>query len=325
MGITITKTGKALPEFLLTNKELEKMVETDNQWIIDRTGIEERHIAIKESVLDLAASAADIALTGIDRDSIDLLIFATVSPDKLVPCMGSLTKERLGLKNAVTFDVNAACSGFIYGVWIAEALMIKNSFKRALVIGAECLSKITNWQDRNTCIIFGDGAGCALLENNPQKQGILSSFVKNYDDTQKALVCGFEYLKRPFDSESNETDPEDKMYIRMNGTQVFKFAVNAVEEVMNEVLKSAGLSHSDIAYYVPHQANIRIIKAAANKTGQPIEKFQISIGQTGNVSSASVPMALHDLMMSGKVKAGDKIMLMGFGGGLSAGAIIFEV
>ncbi len=325
MGITITKTGKTLPEFVLTNKDLEKMVDTDNQWIIDRTGIEERHIAIKETSVDLASASAEIALTETDRDTIDLLIIATVSPDKLVPCMGSLVKERLGLKNAAAFDVNAACSGFMYGVWVAEALMIKNNFKKALVIGTECLSRITNWEDRNTCIIFGDGAGCALLENNPEKKGILSSFVKNYDDTQKSLVCGFEYLKRPFDTESGETDPDNKMFIRMNGTQVFRFAVNAIEDVMNEVLKAANLSHSDIAYYVPHQANMRIISAAANKTGQPIDKFQISIRQTGNVSAASVPMALHDLMTSGKVKEGDKIMLMGFGGGLSAGALIFEV
>jgi len=324
LGITITRTGKALPEFLLTNYDLEKMVDTENQWIVDRTGIEQRHIAIKESAVDLASAAADIALSGIDRDSIDLLIVATVSPDKLVPCMGSLVKERLGLAKAATFDINAACSGFIYGVWTAEALMIKNNFNRALVIGVECLSRITNWEDRNTCIIFGDGAGCALLEKNDDKKGILSSFVKNYDDTQKSLVCGFEYNKRPFDEDSDGVSI-DKMHIRMNGTQVFRFAVNAIEEVMNEALKLAGLTHSDIAYYVPHQANMRIISAASNKTGQPIEKFQISIRETGNVSAASVPMALHDLMMSGKVKEGDKIMLMGFGGGLSAGALIFEV
>jgi 3-oxoacyl-[acyl-carrier-protein] synthase-3 len=323
LGIEIKGTGKALPEMILTNKDMEKIVETDNQWIVDRTGIENRHVAIEETNLDLASEAALLALGDVDPDTIDLVIISTITPDRLVPSMGSLLKMRLGLTNAIAFDLNAACSGFIFAAWTAEALMKQNNFKRALIIGAECLTRITNWEDRSTCVLFGDGAGAALLEDNPDSPGILSSYIKNYDDPKDVLPCGIEYRKRPFDKEVSE--PIDPMYISMKGQQVFKFAVNALDEVMKETINRANLTYDDIAYFVPHQANMRIINAAAQKTKQPIEKFQISIKDTGNVSSASVPMALYDLMQAGKVKKGDKIMLMGFGGGLSAGAMIFEV
>jgi 3-oxoacyl-[acyl-carrier-protein] synthase-3 len=323
LGIEIKRTGKALPEMILTNKDMEKIVETDNQWIVDRTGIENRHVAIEETNLDLASQAAQLALGDVDPDTIDLVIISTITPDRLVPSMGSLLKMRLGLTNAIAFDLNAACSGFIFAAWTAEALMMQNNFKRALIIGAECLTRITNWEDRSTCVLFGDGAGAALLEDNPGSPGILSSYIKNYDDPKDVLPCGIEYRKRPFDKEVSE--PIDPMYISMKGQQVFKFAVNALDEVMKETINRAGLTYDDISFFVPHQANMRIINAAAQKTKQPIDKFQISIKDTGNVSSASVPMALYDLMETGKVKKGDKIMLMGFGGGLSAGAMIFEV
>ncbi len=323
MGIVIKGTGKSLPEMILTNKDMEKIVETDNQWIVDRTGIENRHVAIEETNLDLASAAAKIAMGDVDPDTIDLVIISTITPDRLVPSMGSLMKMRLGLSNAIAFDLNAACTGFIFAAWTAEALMKQNKFKRALIIGAECLSKITNWEDRTTCVLFGDGAGAALLEDDPDSPGILSSYIKNYDDPKDVLPCGVEYRKRPFDKDISE--PVDPMYISMKGQQVFKFAVNALDVVMQEAINRAGLTYDDIAFFVPHQANMRIINAAAQKTKQPIEKFQISIKDTGNVSSASVPMALYDLMQTGKVNKGDKIMLMGFGGGLSAGAIVYEV
>ena len=322
MGIKIIKTGKALPEYILTNRELEELVDTDNDWIVERTGISNRRVAIKESNLDLSLKAAEMCLKGYDRSKVDLVIVSTITPDKLVPCMGSLLKRDLNLENAIAFDLNAACSGFIYGVWTAEALMKVNNFRSALVIGSECLTRITNWEDRGTCVLFGDGAGCALLERDDNETGIISSFIKNYDDPKEVLACGMEYRKRPFDSEDFSYQP---MLIEMAGTQVFKFAVNAINEVMDNAIKDTGLTYEDIAFFVPHQANMRIINAASQKTGQDITKFQVSIKDTGNVSSASVPMALHDLMVSGKVKKGDKIMLMGFGGGLSAGAIIYEV
>ncbi|MFV0516643.1 MAG: 3-oxoacyl-ACP synthase III family protein [Aminipila sp.] len=331
MGITLKKTGKALPDLIVKNDDINRFVDTNDEWIVARTGIHERRASTKESAVDLAVAASKIALEGENYDDINLVIVATVTPDKIVPSMGALVKRELGLDNAIAFDINTACSGFIYGVWIAEALINNgnvnnaktNVIKKALVIGVERLSRIIDWTDRGTCILFGDGAGAALLESNEEENGILASFVKNYDDTTNSLTCGMEYLKTPFTDE--ERDNPEKQCLSMNGSQVFKFAVNAIGEVMEKTLELAGLTPDDISYYVPHQANSRIISSAAKRFKQPIDKFQISLGETGNVSAASVPMALYDIMETGKIKKGDKIMLMGFGGGLSAGAVIFEV
>jgi len=334
LGITIKHAGKAVPKLVVKNEDLNKFVDTDNEWIVARTGITERRIATSESGLDLAVDAAKIALEGENYEEIGLVIVATVTPDKLVPSMGAMVKRELNLPNAIAFDVNTACSGFIYAIWIAEALMKNgmvnkvngvhtNTINKALIIGVERLSRIVNWTDRGTCILFGDGAGAAVLENNPKEKGILASFVKNYDDTTDSLTCGMEFLKTPFTDE--DLDNPEQQTLSMQGSQVFKFAVNAIGEVMEKSLELAGLTADDIAYYVPHQANLRIISSAAKKFKQPIEKFQISLNETGNVSAASVPMALYDIMNTAKIKKGDKIMLVGFGGGLSAGAVIFEV
>jgi 3-oxoacyl-[acyl-carrier-protein] synthase-3 len=319
LGVTIIGTGKALPELKVDNNKLAELVETDNQWIIDRTGIEARHVATKESGLDLAVAAAEEALGDIDKSSIGLLVVATVTPDMLVPSMGALVKKAMGLENAIAYDINAACSGFIYGLWNVEALMKTHGIKRAMVIGVERLSRITNWEDRGTCILFGDGAGCAVLELSEEKAGIICSFVKNYDDVTDSLTCGMDYRKIPF-----AEDEDNDMFLKMNGTQVFRFAVGAIGEVMDAVLQKSGIKADDVKYYVPHQANMRIILSAAQRMKQPLEKFQVNIQTTGNVSAASIPMALADLMKSGKVEPGDKIMLVGFGGGLTAGAVLFE-
>lgn len=319
MGVVLLATGKALPELKVENQKLTELVETDNQWIIERTGIESRNIATSETGLDLAVAAAQDALGDMDKASIGLVLVATVSPDMLVPSMGALVKRALGLENAIAYDVNAACSGFIYGLWNAEALMKTHGIKRALVIGVERLSRITNWEDRGTCILFGDGAGCAVLELSEQKTGILSSFVKNYDDVTNCLTVDMQYRNTPF-----ADDGVKEPYIKMNGTQVFRFAVGAIGEVMDAVLQKAGVKADDVKFYVPHQANMRIIQSAAQRMKQPLEKFQVNIKNTGNVSAASIPMALADLMKSGKVHSGDKIMLVGFGGGLTAGAVLFE-
>lgn len=327
MGVVIKGLGKSVPELVVTNSDLEKMIDTDSNWIIERTGIEERRVSKGEKALDLAAAAAREALGDTDYDSIELVIVATVTPDMLVPSMGALVKRELKLNNAIAFDINTACSGFIYATWMAESLM-KNGFtpnantnqiKRALVIGVERLSRIVDWTDRGTCILFGDGAGAAILEIDNNQDGIISSYIKNYDDDADSLICGMEYIKTPYTEES-----EIGQYLQMNGTRVFKFAVNAVGEVMDEALKKAGLKADDISHYIPHQANMRIISTAAQRFNQPLEKFQVSIDRTGNVSAASVPMAMHDIYESGKIKAGDLVMLVGFGGGLSAGAIIYR-
>lgn len=344
MGIEIIGTGKALPALSVDNERLATMVETDNQWIIERTGIESRYVSTQETGLSLAAAAAREALgwtdggwvreeekaAGIDPESIDLVLVATCSPDKLVPAMASMVKLELGLPNAVAFDINIACSGFVYSSVVAESMMkagllsgksfsTANSVKRALVIGVERLSRIVNWEDRGTCILFGDGAGAALYQLSETNPGILGSVLKNYDDVNNTLTCGLEYLKTPWAEDIPET-----MFLKMHGTQVFRFAVNAVTEMMEQVLADTGFTPDDVDFYVPHQANMRIIKHAAQKFNQPLEKFQVNIQTTGNTSAASIPMALADLMNSGKVKKGDKILMVGFGGGLSAGAILYQ-
>jgi 3-oxoacyl-[acyl-carrier-protein] synthase-3 len=319
LGVAIISTGKALPELKVGNQKLTELVETDNKWIIERTGIESRHIATKETGLDLASAAAKEALGDMDRDSVGLLIVATVTPDALVPSMACMVKRALGLENAVAYDINAACSGFVYGLWNAEALMKTHNIRRAMIVGVERLSRITNWEDRKTCVLFGDGAGASVLELMDGKAGILASFAKNYDDVNDSLTCGMEYLKTPF-----ADDGEQNQYLRMSGTKVFRFALGAIDDVVEAVLQKAGVHPDDVKYYVLHQANMRIIKSASQRMNQPIEKFQVNIRTTGNVSAASIPMALTDLMKSGKVRSGDKILLAGFGGGLTAGAILFE-
>lgn len=329
MGVTIKGLGKCLPEKVVTNDDIADLVDTDHTWIIERTGIEQRHIATTESGTDLACKAAEEALqeSGAEKDEIGLVLVATVTPDDMVPVTSAQVKRRLGLEHAVAFDINAACSGFMYGLWTAEALM-KNgmmpgantkAIKKALVIGVERLSRIINWEERSSCILFGDGAGAAVLDHDPQQPGILSTYVKNYDDHRGVLTCGKEYHETPF-----WKDEEKAQHLSLRGKSVFRFAVNSIEEVTKAALERADLTLDDIDWFVPHQANGRIMAAAAQRLDQPIEKFQISISKSANVSSASIPMALYDLAKTGKMKKGDKIAVMGFGGGLCAAAAIIQ-
>lgn len=326
MGTGIIGLGKYLPAKVVTNDDIADLVNTDHQWIIERTGIEQRHIATTETGVDMACRAAEEAMVGFDPESIGLVLVATVTPDDMVPVSSAQVKRRLGLTNAIAFDLNAACSGFMYGLWTAESLM-NNGFvpdvhsmkiERALVIGVERLSRITNWNERSSCILFGDGAGAAVLERNGLP-GILSTFVKNYDDEKGVLTCGKTYQTIPF-----WEDEEKRQHLALRGKPVFKFAVHSIEEVITEALKKAELTLDEIDWFVPHQANKRIIMAAAERLNQPIEKFQVSIEQSANVSSASIPMALYDLHKTGKIKRGDKVAVMGFGGGLCAAAAILE-
>ena len=323
MGVKIIGVGKCLPEKVITNEDISKFVDTNDEWIVERTGISQRHVATTESSLDLAANAAEKALEGIDRDSVGLVIVATITPDHVTPSMSAEVKKALGLDNAAAFDINAACSGFVYGLWIAESLMkttcVKEGVDKALVIGTERLTRITNWADRETCILFGDGAGAAVLENSSEDRGILSSFIKNYDDVKEVIKCKANYINSPFWEDDLTPQP-----LYMRGKSVFRFAVNAIDEVLSGSLERVGLTYDDVDWFVLHQANARILKSAAQRIKQPLEKFQISIGESGNVSSATVPMALYDLKQTGKMKKGDIIALAGFGGGLCAAAAIVE-
>lgn len=323
MGVKIIGVGKCLPEKVITNEDISQFVDTNDEWIVERTGISQRHIATTESSLDLAANAAEKALEGVDRNSVGLVIVATITPDHVTPSMSAEVKKALKLENAVAFDINAACSGFVYGLWIAESLMntsaTGSNANKALVIGTERLTRITNWADRETCILFGDGAGAAVLEKNDQDRGILSTFIKNYDDDKEVIKCKANYIRAPF-----WDDDLTPMPLYMRGRSVFRFAVNAIEEVLGGALEKAGLVYDDVDWFVLHQANERILKSAAGRIKQPIEKFQISIAESGNVSSATVPMALYDLKQTGKMKKGDIVALAGFGGGLCAASAIVE-
>ena len=328
MGIGIIGIGKKLADNIITNEDLCEMTGTTSEWIIERTGITERRVATTQTSLDLAVEATKEALEGIDYDSIDLVIVATCTPDMLVPSMGSLVKTHLGLKNAIVFDLNSACSGFVYAFWTAESLMnasfqkIGRKINRAIVIGSERVSRIADWGDKGNCILFGDGAGAVVLEQREGETGVITTFIKNYDDVNQALYCGMEYEPNPFAADEGNAQ---RTTLKMRGRHVFKFAVNAVNEVMEQVLQYADMDADEVDFYVPHQANLRIIKSAAAKFKQPLSKFQINIDTTGNVSAASIPMALYDAVKEGKIKKGNTIMMVGFGGGLSAGAILLKM
>lgn len=327
LGVGMISAGKKLASNIVTNEDLCRMMDTSDEWIVERTGVHERCIATTEKSLDLALAAAEEALIGVERGSIDLVIVATCTPDMLVPSMSSLVKMRLGLDNAAVFDLNSACSGFVYALWAAESIMEMSvtrpgaRINRSLVIGSERISRIADWEDRKSCILFGDGAGCAVLERRDGETGIIASYFKNYDDVNEALWCGMEYKPNPFSS----SEESKRMKVRMSGTQVFKFAVNAVNEVMDKTLEYAGMTADDVDFFIPHQANLRIIRAAAHRFEQPLEKFQLSIDKSGNASAASIPMAFYDAMKQGKLKKGDIVMLVGFGGGLSAGAVLMRM
>lgn len=369
MGSTIIGCGKCLPALDVENDELQALVDTNDEWITTRTGIKSRRIAVNETNADLGEAAARQALgwteggfaeRHIDPEEIDLVICATVTADVVVPSAAGLLRRRLGLDHAIAFDVNAACSGFVYGVTVAETMMAasapsvagaagRNPIRRALVVGAERLTRLTNWSDRNTCVLFGDGAGAAVLEWNEERAGILSSYIVNEDDITNALTCANAYdAPQPFDEHgvslaaAEAGDPallrvDEELGIRelveagrprqvlyMHGQKVFKFASEAMTTAVRQALARGGVSIDEVACIVPHQANERIIKYAAKKLGQPLDMFQISIAHTGNSSSASAPMALADAYVSGRIKRGDKVVVTAFGGGFTSGAILFE-
>ncbi|WP_080801594.1 3-oxoacyl-ACP synthase III family protein [Arabiibacter massiliensis] len=369
MGTTIIGCGKRLPQLEVENDALKALVDTNDEWISTRTGIKTRRIAVAETNTDLGEAAARQALgweaggfaeRRVEAAEIDLVICATITPDAVTPSQAGLLRRRLGLDNAIAFDVNAACSGFVYGLTVAESLMAasspatagaqgRNPVKRALVVGAERLTRLTNWADRNTCVLFGDGAGAAVLEWSEERAGMLSSFIVNEDDVTNALTCAMGYdAPQPFDAEgvspeaAATVDPglpridaelgideavragELRQALRMDGPKVFKFAAEAMTVAISRALERAGLELDDVACIVPHQANERIIKYAAKKLGRPMDFFQLSIANAGNSSAASVPMALSDAYASGRIERGDKVVLVAFGGGFTSGAVVFE-
>lgn len=353
MGCSIIGCGKALPSFTVENDDLAKIVDTSDEWIVKRTGISERRIARTETTADLAVQAARAAMAAsehpaheeIDPESIDLVICATITPDRTIPSQAALIKQRLGLSHAVAFDINAACTGCVYGVCIAESMLTaahangagnatdRNDMRRALVIGAERMSRIVDWTDRSTCVLFGDGAGAVVLEWSDEASGIASSFLKNTDDERFSLALANNLDNETFPFEAcgdARTDEErrgvedESRFVLMDGRSVFKFATAAMAEAVEAVLERARIGIDDVSLIVPHQANVRIIANVARKMGLPLEKFQLSIQYCANTSSASALIALADAYEAGRILPGDRVIVAGFGGGLASGAFLFE-
>jgi 3-oxoacyl-[acyl-carrier-protein] synthase-3 len=321
-AVGIIGTGKYVPDRILTNKELETMVDTNDEWIVTRTGIRERRIAAQEQATsDLAfnASKKAMAAAGVTAEELDLIIVATVTPDMSFPSTACLLQDKLGARKAAAFDLSAACSGFIYGLATASSMIATGMYRHVLVVGAECLSRITDYTDRNTCILFGDGAGAVVLGPVAEGKGF-RSFELGADGGGGDLlkVCGGG-SRMPATAESVTGKQH---FIEMAGSEVFKFAVRIMGNAAEEALSKAGMVKSDIDLLVPHQANIRIIQSALNRLDLPQEKCMINLDKYGNVSAASIPIALAEAVEQGKVNDGDCLVLVGFGGGLTWGASV---
>lgn len=321
--VGIIGVGKYLPKKVLTNSDLEKMVDTSDEWIISRTGIKERKLASKgEATSDLAEKASREALknAGVASGELDLIIVATITPDMPTPATACILQNQLGAKNAVCFDISAACSGFIYALTIAQQFIARGVYKNALIVGGEVLSSLTDWQDRNTCVLFGDGAGAAVL-SEVKSAGIISTYLGSDGAMSDLLTVPAGGSRNPA---TQKTIDSRSHYLKMRGNELFKIAVNTMTESAKTVLKQAGLKLENIDLVIPHQANIRILAAVANKLELPQEKFYINIEKYGNMSSASLAVALCEAVEEGKIRKGDTILLVAFGAGLVWGACIIK-
>ncbi|NMO96485.1 beta-ketoacyl-ACP synthase III [Paenibacillus lemnae] len=322
--VGIVGAGKYVPERILTNQDLEKMVDTSDEWIVSRTGIKERHIAApEEATSDLAYHAAVQALeaAGMSGSDLDLIIVATVTPDMFFPSTACLLQDRLGAKKAAAFDLSAACSGFVYGLATAVNFLQTGMYNNALVIGADCLSRITDYSDRNTCVLFGDGAGAVVLGEVPEGRGFQA-----FDLGAEGAGGAHLYLEGggsrvPASLESIEAK---KHAIFMNGREVFKFAVRVMGSATERVLEKAGAAKGDVDLFIPHQANIRIIHSAMERLELPPEKVVVNVDKYANTSAASVPLALIEALEEGRIHEGDTILMVGFGGGLTWGASVLK-
>lgn len=316
----ILGTGRYLPERVLTNQDLEEIVDTTDEWIRSRTGIERRHIAAEDEMTsDLAEQAARQALdaAGVGPEDIDFIVVGTTTPDVVFPNLGCLLQERLGIRGCPAFSVEAACSGFIYALSVADRFVATGQAQRALVVGAETLSRMTDYEDRATCVIFGDGAGAVVLEGSDEA-GIISCHLRA-DGHYKDL------LYHPY-GVSKQRKPEDTEgpYMQMRGNEVFKVAVKSLESIVDETLAANDLHKGEIDWLIPHQANFRIIQATAKRLGMSMEKVVLTLKDQGNTSAASVPMALDVAVRDGRVKRGDLLLLEAFGGGFTWGSSLIR-
>ncbi len=320
-NVVIAGVGKYIPSNVVTNNMLSQIVETSDEWIVTRTGIKQRYITTEENTSDIASNAALKALedANINALDIDLIIVATCTPDMFTPATACIVQKNIGAKNAFAFDLSAACSGFIYGINIAKSMMILNNIKNALIIGAETLSKAIDWEDRSTCVLFGDGAGAAVLSLDERK-GIIDVICKSKGAKWENLTIGAKNVNNPYVEKTSDINP----YLQMNGGEIFKFATVEIVKLIQKILKDNNLNLDDIDYIIPHQANERIIQFAAKKLNVSIDKFYINIDKYGNTSAASIPIAISEMREKNLLKKGDKLIAVGFGAGLTSGACLIE-
>jgi len=316
----ISGTGSYLPDNIVTNKDLERTVDTSDRWIRERTGIEQRHIALEgQTTVDLAEHAARHAIeaAGIEPSDIDLIIFATSTPDKVFPSCACILQARLGIQGSPAFDIQAVCSGFVYALSVADKFIKTGSSKKVLVVGAEVFSRIIDWTDRGTCILFGDGAGAVILEAS-EETGILSTHIhadgqyENLLHVPYGVGSGFDQVKA------------GRAFVEMKGNEVFKVAVNTLGKIVDETLTANKMKKSDIDWLVPHQANLRIISATAKKLHMSMDQVVVTVNQHGNTSAASIPLALDTAVRDGRIKRNEVVLLEAFGGGFTWGSALLR-
>ncbi len=324
MRSRIIGTGSYLPERVITNFDLEKMVDTSDEWIRERTGIRERRVASEEEVAsDLAheASVKALQMAGLSPKDIDLIIVATVSGDMPLPSTACILQHKLDATKAAAFDINAACSGFIYALAVADAFIKSGIYRNILVVGTEVLSRFTDWQDRTTCVLLGDGAGAVVLTPSNNEYGVLSIKIFADGSMWDLLHIPAGGSKMPA---SEETVKNRLHFIKMRGNETFKVAVRTLEKLVIETLKENGVKSSELALLIPHQANMRIISATAKRLGLSLDRVMLNLDKYGNTSAASIPIALDEAARQGKIKEGDYILLEAFGGGLTWGAALIR-
>ncbi|MGB7550295.1 MAG: beta-ketoacyl-ACP synthase III [Chromatiaceae bacterium] len=310
----ILGTGSYLPKKILTNKDIEEIVDTTDEWIFDRTGIRQRHVVVEgETCSDLAVAAARAAMeaAGVDPSEIDLIVLATTTPDQIFPSTACIIQPRLGIRGVPAFDIQAVCAGFVYALSVADQFIRTGSAKRALVIGADTMSRLLDWQDRSTCILFADGAGAVVL-GAAEEPGIISTHI-SADGAYKDLLQVPKGIGR-----GGCEDP----YLEMRGNEVFRWAVSTLGRIVDETLEANGMTKSDIDWLVPHQANIRIIQATARRLDLPMEQVVVTVADHGNTSAASIPLALDTAVRDGRIQRGQTILMEGFGGGFTWGTVL---
>jgi 3-oxoacyl-[acyl-carrier-protein] synthase-3 len=313
----ITGTGSYVPGKIITNHDLEKLVDTSDDWITERTGIKERRIVEKgQTTSDLAYEAGRKALkaAGLGANELDLILIATTTPDMLMPNLGCVVQDKLGAKKAAAFDIYAACSGFLYGLSVADAFIKSGMYKNILLVGAEVLSRFTDWEDRTTCILFGDGAGAVVIQRHAGKHGVLSTHLHSDGSLGDLLYLPAGGALHPA---THETIHKRMHYIKMKGNETFKAAVRALEDVVQETLAYNKVKPEEIDFLIPHQANLRIIQAMAQRLKMPMEKVVVTLPKYGNTSAASIPMALDEAVRDGRIKDNHLLLFEAFGGGLT--------